>query len=69
MSFDLVLGIGIGVLLTLFLAGAYRIYHVLATKYLLARMKNQLQQDFLEAQQQILDNTIKPLEDHAKDED
>lgn len=66
---EFILGVGVGVLLTLFLAGMYRLYCVLATRYLLTKMKNELQKELLDARQQLLDDTIKQLEDHANDED
>lgn len=69
MSTEFILGVGVGVLLILFFAGMYKAYCVLITRYLLIRMKNELQQELLDARRKLLDETIQQLEDHANDED
>lgn len=62
------LGVLVGVVGVFVFFGLYNLYHVWATRYLLAKLKNELQQEFLDARQQILDDTIKQLEDHANED-
>ena len=67
MSF--LLGVLTGIVGTFVAAALYIVYRVYATRYLLVKMKNDLQREFIEARRQVLDDTIKQLEDHANDED
>lgn len=58
-----------GVFSLFIISGLYRLYDILATKYLLAKIKNELQQELIDARQKLLDETIQKLEDYANEED